>query len=139
MSEARPRIVVLDAWATIPGDLSWGPLEALGECVLYDRTPAELTAELTAERVRGADAVFLNKAPLRADAIEAAAPRLKYAGILATGYNTIDLEAARKHGITVYNVPGYSTMSVAQQTFALLLEITNRTGPPPRPRLSAQR
>lgn len=124
MNETRPRIVVLDAWATIPGDLSWGPLEALGECVFFDRTPAALTAE----RVGGADAVFLNKAPLQADAIAAAAPKLKYAGILATGYNTIDLEAAKKHGITVCNVPGYSTMSVAQQTFALLLEITNRTG-----------
>ena len=120
---ARPRIVVLDAWATNPGDLSWAPIEALGECVFHDRTPATLAAE----RVRDADAVFLNKAPLGAAAIEAA-PRLRYVGILATGYNTIDLAAARRRGIVVSNVPGYSTMSVAQQTFALLLEITNRTG-----------
>ena len=120
---ARPRIVVLDSYATNPGDLSWAPLEALGECVFHDRTPASLTAE----RMRDADAVFLNKAPLGADAIEAA-PRLRYVGILATGYNTIDLAAAQRRGIVVSNVPGYSTMSVAQQTFALLLEITNRTG-----------
>lgn len=120
---ARPRIVVLDAWATNPGDLSWAPIEALGECIFHDRTPATLAAE----RVRDADAVFLNKAPLGAAAIEAA-PRLRYVGILATGYNTIDLVAARRRGIVVSNVPGYSTMSVAQQTFALLLEITNRTG-----------
>lgn len=119
----RRRLVVLDAWTTNPGDLSWAPLEALGECTFHDRTPPELAPE----RVRDADAVFLNKARFTAEAM-AAAPRLRYIGILATGYNTLDLDEAHRRGITVCNAPGYSTMSVAQQTFALLLEITNRTG-----------
>lgn len=119
----RRRIVVLDAYSTNPGDLSWAPLEALGECTFHDRTPPELAAE----RVRNADAVFLNKARFTAEAM-ASAPRLRYIGVLATGYNTLDLDEAHRRGITVCNAPGYSTMSVAQQTFALLLEITNRTG-----------
>ena len=120
---ARRKLVVLDAWTANPGDLSWAPLEALGDCTFHDRTPPELAAE----RVRDADAVFLNKARFTAEAI-AAALRLRYIGVLATGYNTLDLDEAHRRGIAVCNVPGYSTMSVAQQTFALLLEIANRTG-----------
>jgi len=117
----RPHLVILDAYATQPGDLSWGPIEALADCTVYDRTdPSDVLA-----RVLDADGVMLNKAVLNAETI-AQAPRLKYVGILATGCNTIDLAAAKKHGIVVSNVPGYSTASVAQHTFALLLELTNQ-------------
>ena len=119
----RPKLVILDAYATNPGDLSWAPLEALADCVIHDRTPP---AEVP-ERIREADAVLLNKAVLDARSI-AAAPRLRYVGILATGCNTIDLAAARERGLVVSNVPGYSTPTVAQHAFALLLELTNQAG-----------
>ncbi len=115
--------VILDGWTTNPGDLSWGALEALCELTVYDRTAPEEAAE----RIRDADAVFLNKARLTGEAMRGA-EKLKYVGILATGYNTIDLSDAHELGITVCNAPGYSTMSVAQQAWALLLELTNRTG-----------
>ena len=117
----RPRLVILDAFATNPGDLSWAPVEALADCTVHDRTsPADVLA-----RIGDADAVMLNKAVLSADTL-ARAPRLKYVGILATGWNTVDLAAAEKRGIVVANVPGYSTDSVAQHAFALLLELTNQ-------------
>ena len=117
----RPRLVILDAYATNPGDLSWAPIEALADCTIHERTaPADVLI-----RVGDAEAVMLNKAVLDARTI-AQAPRLKYVGILATGCNTIDLAAARKRGLTVCNVPGYSTDSVAQHAFALLLELTNQ-------------
>ena len=117
----RPRLVILDAFATNPGDLSWAPIEAWADCTVHDRTaPADVLA-----RIGDADAVMLNKAVLDAHTI-AHAPRLKYVGILATGWNTIDLAAAKQRGLVVTNVPGYSTASVAQQAFALLLELTNQ-------------
>ena len=117
----RPRLVILDAYATNPGDLSWAPIEALADCAVYDRTsPADVLA-----RTGDADAVMLNKAVLDAQVI-AQAPNLKYVGILATGWNTIDLAAAKRRGLVVSNVPGYSTASVAQHAFALLLELTNQ-------------
>ena len=117
----RPRLVILDAYATNPGDLSWGPIEALADCTVYDRTaPTDVLA-----RTGDADAVMVNKAVLDAHTI-ANAPNLKYVGILATGWNTIDLAAAKKRGLVVSNVPGYSTDSVAQHAFALLLELTNQ-------------
>lgn len=119
----RPKLVILDAHTANPGDLSWTPLEALADCVIHDRTPP---AEVP-ERIREADAVLLNKAVLDARSI-AAAPRLRYVGILATGCNTIDLTAARERGLVVSNVPGYSTPTVAQHAFALLLELTNQAG-----------
>ncbi|MDD4117760.1 MAG: D-2-hydroxyacid dehydrogenase [Kiritimatiellae bacterium] len=119
----RPKLVILDAHTANPGDLSWAPLEALADCVIHDRTPP---AEVP-ERIREADAVLLNKAVLDARSI-AAAPRLRYVGILATGCNTIDLAAARERGLVVSNVPGYSTPTVAQHAFALLLELTNQAG-----------
>ena len=119
----RLKLVILDAYATNPGDLSWSPIEALADCTLHDRTlPADIL-----ERTGDADAVLLNKAVLDARTIEKA-PNLKYVGILATGWNTIDLAAARKRGLVVSNVPGYSTASVAQHAFALLLELTNQVG-----------
>jgi len=113
--------VILDAYATNPGDLSWAPLMAIADCTIHDRTsPSDVLA-----RTGDADAVLLNKAVLSAETI-AQAPNLKYVGILATGCNTIDLDAAKAKGLVVSNVPGYSTASVAQHTLALLLELTNQ-------------
>lgn len=117
------KLVILDAHATNPGDLSWGPIEELADCAIYPRTPP---ADVLA-RVGDAEAVMLNKGVLAADTIRRA-PRLRYVGILATGWNTIDLPAAKERGLVVSNVPGYSTDSVAQHTFALLLELTNQVG-----------
>ena len=117
----RPRLVILDAYATNPGDLSWAPIEALADCTAYERTPP---SDVLA-RIGDADAVMLNKAVLAAATIEHAL-NLKYVGILATGWNTIDLAAAKKRSLVVTNVPGYSTDSVAQHAFALILELTNQ-------------
>lgn len=117
------RIVVLDGYVANPGDLSWAPLEKFGELTVYDRTaPHELEA-----RAAGADIVLTNKVVLSGDMIHRL-PSLKYIGVLATGYNNVDIAAAAAAGVTVCNVPAYSTDSVAQTVFALLLEITNRTG-----------
>ena len=115
--------VVLDGYAANPGDLSWAEIEELVSLTVWDRTaPADVPA-----RVGDADVVFLNKAVLDGATIRAA-PRLKYVGVLATGFNTTDIDAAREKGVAVCNVPGYSTMSVAQQAWALLLELTNGAG-----------
>lgn len=116
-------IVLLDAHTANPGDLSWSALEALGTCTVHSRTPV---AQIV-ERAQDAEIVITNKAPLSRDTI-AALPKLRYIGITATGYNIVDIAAARERGIVVTNVPGYSTASVAQAVFALLLELTNRTG-----------
>lgn len=117
------KIVVLDGYAANPGDLSWDALKALGECVVYDRTaPAELL-----ERAKDADVLLTNKVVISADTM-AQLPNLKYIGVLATGYNIVDIDAARKHGIVVTNIPAYSTNSVAQMVFAHLLNITQRVG-----------
>lgn len=116
------RIVVLDGYVANSGDLSWEDLGKLGDLMVYERTsPAQIV-----DRCRGAFAVFVNKVILDAATI-ALLPDLKFIGILATGYNNVDLTAARQAGITVCNVPDYSSMSVAQSVFALLLAITNRT------------
>jgi glycerate dehydrogenase len=123
MSMKNPSIVVLDGYCLNPGDLSWQKLEGLGECVVYDRTP---TAKL-AERIRDADVVLTNKVPLRRESLGGLS-RLKYIGVTATGYNIIDVDAARDHGIVVTNVPTYGTMSVAQTVFAHLLNLTQRVG-----------
>ena len=112
------KIVVLDGYALNPGDLSWDPLRALGDLEIFDRTPAELAVE----RARGATIVLTNKTPLTADVLDQL-PDLRYIGVLATGYNVIDIEAARRRGIVVSNVPTYGTASVAQFVFALLLEL----------------
>ena len=117
------RLVILDGQTLNPGDLSWDELNQLGEVVYYPRTAK---GEIE-ERLRDADAVLTNKVPLSA-AVFAACPKLRYVGVTATGYNIIDLEAARAHQVTVTNVPGYSTDSVAQVVFALLLEITHHVG-----------
>ena len=112
------KIVVLDGYCLNPGDLSWDALREFGEVVVYDRTPA---AE-AAGRAHGAAAVLTNKTQLTADTL-ARLPDLKYIGVLATGYNVVDVAAAREQSITVTNVPTYATASVAQFVFALLLEL----------------
>jgi glycerate dehydrogenase len=117
------KIVVLDGYATNPGDLSWDGLAECGELVVYDRTPAELTLE----RAAGATVLISNKAILGAQEI-AALPELRYIGLQSTGANVIDLEAARRHGVVVSNVPAYSMSSVAQLAFALLLELARGVG-----------
>ncbi len=116
-------IVVLDGYAANPGDISWEPLQRLGKLTVYDRTAREDIAG----RIEGAEIVLTNKAPLDRETL-AGAKALKLVSVLATGYNIVDTAAARELGIAVCNVPGYSTMSVAQLTFALLLEITHRVG-----------
>jgi glycerate dehydrogenase len=117
------KLVVLDGYTLNPGDLDWAPLAALGDLQVFDRTaPAEILA-----RAGDAEIVLTNKVVLDAATL-AALPRLRYIGVLATGYNVVDLEAARARGIPVTNVPGYSTPSVAQLTFALLLELTHHVG-----------
>ena len=117
----KPRIVILDGYVANSGDLSWHEIASQGELTVYDRTlPDEVIA-----RCSGATAVFTNKVIIDAETI-AALPDLKFIGVLATGYNNVDIEAARRAGIIVSNVPAYSTMSVAQLVFAMLLTICNR-------------
>lgn len=116
------KIVILDGFTANPGDLSWEALENIGELVVYDRTRPEKTVQ----RAKEADIVLTNKVCLRKQEIEQL-PRLRYIGVLATGYNVVDLETAKEHGIVVTNVPAYSTESVAQMVFAHLLTVTNRT------------
>lgn len=115
------KIVILDGYAANPGDLSWDGLKALGECTIYDRTAPEDVLE----RAKGAEAILTNKVAITADHM-AALPDLKYIGVLATGYNIIDIAAAKERGIVVTNIPAYSTPSVAQMVFAHILNITNR-------------
>ena len=117
------KIVILDAYAANPGDLSWDEFAALGDLTVYDRTAQEDAAA----RIGDAGVVFINKVRLTDD-IFAACPNLKLVSILATGYNIVDLAAAKRRGITVCNVPGYSTRAVVQMTFALLLEICQQVG-----------
>ena len=116
------RIVILDGHTANPGDLSWEALEQLGEVTAYDRT----SPDKTAERAAGADIVLTNKVVISREVIDRL-PQLKYIGVLATGYNVVDIEAAHERGIVVTNVPAYSTESVAQMVFAHLLTVTNRT------------
>ena len=114
------KIVILDGYTANPGDLSWDGLKELGEVVVYDRTaPSETVA-----RVADADIVLTNKVVIGREEI-AQLPHLKYIGVLATGYNVVDIEAAKERGIIVTNIPAYSTNSVAQMVFAHLLTIAN--------------
>lgn len=116
------KIVILDGYTANPGDLSWKELENQGELTVYDRTkPSE-----TLTRIADADIVLTNKVVISREII-AQLPQLKYIGVLATGYNVVDIEAAHERGIIVTNVPAYSTESVAQMVFAHLLTVTNRT------------
>ena len=115
------RIVVTDAATVVGNGIDLEFLKEFGEVTEYDITPPELLAE----RLQDADAVICNKSPITA-AVMAACPNLKYVGLFATGFNNVDVAYAAEHGITVCNVPGYSTEAVAQLTFALLLAVTNR-------------
>lgn len=117
------KIVIFDGYAANPGDLDWGSFAAFGQLTVHERTPAELTVE----RAAGAQAVLTNKVMLGAAEMDAL-PELRYIGVLATGYNVVDVAAACERGIVVTNVPAYSTPSVAQHVFALLLELTRGTG-----------
>ena len=115
------KIVALDGYAANPGDLSWDELKALGECVIYDRTAPEEVLERAAD----AEVVLTNKVVITAE-IMAALPQLKYIGVMATGYNIVDIDAARERGIIVTNIPSYSTASVAQMVFAHILNIAQQ-------------
>ncbi|WP_077921800.1 D-2-hydroxyacid dehydrogenase [Spirosoma sp. 209] len=113
------KIVVLDGYTLNPGDLSWEGLEKLGEVTVYDRT----SADQVLERAQDADILLTNKTPL-GEAVLKQLPALRYIGVLATGYNIVDVKTATEKGVVVTNVPGYGTASVVQLTFALLLELT---------------
>ena len=116
------KIVIFDGYSANPGDLSWQALETMGDVTVYDRTkPGETVA-----RAADADVVLTNKVVISREVMDQL-PKLKYVGVLATGYNVVDIAAARERGITVTNVPAYSTESVAQMVFAHLLTVTNRT------------
>ncbi|WP_071146845.1 D-2-hydroxyacid dehydrogenase [Bacteroides ihuae] len=115
------KIIVLDGYATNPGDLSWDELKALGECTIYERT----SPEEVLKRLAGAEVALTNKVLFTAE-VMAALPELKYIGVLATGYNVVDIAAAKEHGIVVTNIPAYSTPSVAQMVFAHILNIAQQ-------------
>ena len=115
------KIVVLDGFTLNPGDLSWDRFKAKGECLVYDRT----TPEELMERAIGAEVLITNKVVLDASTI-AKLPSLRYIGVLATGYNVVDVGAAKKHGVLVTNIPAYSTDSVAQLVFAFILNFAQQ-------------
>ncbi|MBK5144297.1 D-2-hydroxyacid dehydrogenase [Budviciaceae bacterium BWR-B9] len=117
------KIVILDGHTLNPGDISWTDLEQLGQLTVYDRTPAELIVE----RIGDADIVLTNKTPLSQQTIEQCRS-IKMIGVLATGYNIVDVKAARQRDIPVCNVPSYSTMAVAQLSTALLMELCHHVG-----------
>ncbi len=117
------KIVVLDGYTENPGDLSWEGFSQLGSVTVYDRT----NADQIVQRIGDAQAVITNKVPITAE-ILAACPSITYIGVLATGYNVIDTEAAAQRGIVVTNIPSYGTQAVAQYTFALLLELCHHIG-----------
>lgn len=117
------KIVILDGYTENPGDLSWEGLEKLGDLTVYDRTPADLAAG----RIGSAQVVYVNKTPISAETIRRC-PSLKFIGVLATGYNIVDVEAAKRAGVIVCNIPSYGTDAVAQYVFALLLELCHHVG-----------
>lgn len=112
------KIVILDGYTENPGDLSWAGIEALGELTVYDRT----SPDQVAQRIRDAEVVYTNKTPITRETIEQS-PKLKFISVLATGYNIVDVEAARERSIPVTNIPTYGTDAVAQFAIAMLLEI----------------
>lgn len=117
------KIVILDGYTLNPGDLSWEPLKELGEVTVYERTAPKDVCK----RAEGAEVVFTNKVVLD-EAVLEKLPSLKYIGVLATGYNVVDVEAAARKEIVVTNIPAYSTSSVAQMAFAHILNIVQRVG-----------
>lgn len=114
------KLTILDGHAVNPGDLTWNMFKEFADITVYERTPDELLVE----RIGNSDAIFLNKINITEEVLSAC-PNLKYIGVLATGYNVIDLDAARKHNIIVTNIPAYSTDSVAQHVMAFILHFTN--------------
>ena len=112
------KIVILDGYTENPGDLSWSGLEALGELTVYDRTPPEQVAD----RIGDAEIVILNKTPVPREMLDRC-PNVRYIGVLATGYNIVDVQAAKERGIPVCNIPTYGTDAVGQFAIAMLLEI----------------
>ncbi len=120
------KIVVLDGYTLNPGDISWDGIRQFGDVTVYDRTDTGNEKEII-ERIGDAEAVFTNKTPLSKHVFEAC-PALKYTGVLATGYNVVDISAARENGVTVTNIPTYGTAVVGQFAIALLLEICSRVG-----------
>ncbi len=120
------KIVVLDGFAENPGDLSWGPIEALGELTIYDRTPVDDTKTII-NRIGDAEIILTNKTPITKEVIDACTS-VKYIGVLATGYNVIDFVYARKKSIPVVNIPSYGTAAVGQFAIAMLLEICHNVG-----------
>jgi len=117
------KIVVLDGYTENPGDLSWSELEALGELKVYDRTPVDQIAA----RIGDAEYIYTNKTLITRETLDAC-PNIKFIGVLATGYDVVDVQAAKEKGITVTNIPTYGTTAVAQFVFALLLEICHHAG-----------
>ena len=120
------KIVVLDGHTENPGDLSWEGLEKIGDTTVYDRTSVNDKAEII-KRIGDAEIVIVNKTPISADVI-AACKSIKYVGVLATGYNVVDIDAAKENGIVVCNIPTYGTTAVAQFAIALLLEVCHHIG-----------
>ncbi len=118
------KIVVLDGYTLNPGDLTWDGFNALGDCTVYDRTSLTDEAEIVS-RIGDAQIVITNKTPLTKNIFDAC-PNIRYVGVLATGYNVVDIAAAKSKKIPVTNIPTYGTQSVAQFAFALLLEICHR-------------
>lgn len=114
------KITILDGHALNPGDVSYDIFSQFGELNIYDRTPAELVIP----RIGDSEVVFLNKVNITEE-VFSACPKLKYIGVMATGYNVIDIEAAKRHNVVVTNIPSYSTDAVAQHVFALILNFTN--------------
>ncbi len=116
-------IIVLDGYTLNPGDLSWSGFEALGQVQVYDRTPQEKTVE----RIGDSELILTNKTAITREIMEQC-PKLRYIGVLATGYNVVDVKAAGERGIVVTNIPSYGTAAVAQYAFALLLELCHHVG-----------
>lgn len=117
------KIVVLDGYTENPGDLSWGELEKLGDVTVYDRTAPEQVVE----RLDGAEAAYTNKVSITREIMDLC-PQLRFIGVLATGYNVVDVDAAKEKGIVVCNIPTYGTQAVAQYAMALLLELCHHVG-----------
>ena len=117
------KIIILDGYTLNPGDISWAGFEALGDFTTYDRTPPDKIIE----RSENAEIILINKTIINKDILEQL-PKLKYIGVLATGYNIVDVKAANERNIIVTNIPSYGTCSVAQMVFALLLELTQNVG-----------
>lgn len=115
------KIVNLDGYTTNPGDLSWNGIKRFGDYTVYDRTPADKVIE----RAKGANILIINKTVVTREILDALSPELEYIGLQSTGYNVVDCDYARKLGITVCNIPAYSTKAVAQLVFAFILQVTN--------------